>query len=626
MKHVAALCTCIAVAAVWFGCAEESSVRSLSQSCTLSSECDGALVCVFGKCRQACKSSRDCETGERCVQGGQRSSVCQKQGCSRNSECVGSQVCAIDAQCRDQCLTQKDCLTDQVCTGGSCADYSELVNGVLPNRTTDGGVATRCAASTDCPGDLVCLRGGFCGPECIVDRDCPRTYACKPVGVGGPGRCYPSGEGMADAGPPPAPGALAAVTASGHSTCALFAGGKTKCWGLNAFGQLGLDDTRYRGDGPSEMGDALPFIHLGTARSVKALASGEWHVCAILDNGRVKCWGANNYGQLGLGDIVDRGDSAGDMGDALPYVDLGAGRTAKAISSSTDHACAILDNSQVKCWGRNDFGQLGLGDTTRRGDSAGQMGDALPYVDLGTGRSAKGISAGGLHTCALLDSDQVKCWGYNANGQLGVGDNQHRGDTPGEMGNALPVVSLGTGRSVKTLAASPVSHTCAILDNDQLKCWGSNQAGALGLGDTVGRGIGPGQMGDALPFVDLGAGRSAKSVVLGEANTCAILDTGRVKCWGSNMNGKLGLGDTLYRGGNPGEMGDALPYVELGAARTAKFLSANKSHVCALLDNDGLKCWGYNLNGQLGLGDVNHRGDAPGEMGDALPYVKLVGP
>jgi alpha-tubulin suppressor-like RCC1 family protein len=131
------------------------------------------------------------------------------------------------------------------------------------------------------------------------------------------------------------------------------------------------------------------------------------------------------------------------------------------------------------------------------------MGDALPSVDLGTGRSVIAIAAGAYHACAMLDTRQVKCWGWNAWAPLGLGDTNHRGDQPGEMGNALPTVDLGVGRSAKTIAAG-LDQSCAMLDTDQMKCWGWNKYGQLGLGDTNDRGDVPGEMGDALHPVDVG--------------------------------------------------------------------------------------------------------------------------
>ncbi len=181
----------------------------------------------------------------------------------------------------------------------------------------------------------------------------------------------------------------------------------------------------------------------GTERVVAGvITAGKSHTCAIVDGGTVKCWGANTDGQLGLGDTNHRGDNPAEMGDQLPTVNLGTGRTAVAISSGGSHTCALLDNHTVKCWGSNAFGQLGLGDTNNRGDDPGEMGDQLPAVNLGTGRTAVAISSGTEQTCALLDNHAVKCWGDNAVGQLGLGDTTDRGDNPAEMGDHLPPIDI----------------------------------------------------------------------------------------------------------------------------------------------------------------------------------------
>jgi alpha-tubulin suppressor-like RCC1 family protein len=336
-----------------------------------------------------------------------------------------------------------------------------------------------------------------------------------------------------------------------------------KCWGHNEYGQLGLGDASNRGDGPGEMGDSLPAVDLGTSRTATAIAAGGRVTCALLDNAQLKCWGYSAFGQLGLGDTSLRGDNSGEMGDNLPEVSLGTGRTAIALSAGWAHSCALLDNGAVKCWGHNGYGQLGLGDTSARGDGPGEMGDSLPAVELGTGRSAAAMAAGGDHTCAVLDNGQVKCWGYNLYGQLGLGDSNNRGDNSGEMGDNLPAVNLGTGRTATALGAGAL-HTCALLDNDQVKCWGYNELGQLGLGDTNDRGNNSGEMGDSLPAVNLGTGRTATALGADAVHTCALLDNGQVKCWGSNLFGQLGLGDTNHRGNNPSEMGDNLPAVDLG--------------------------------------------------------------
>ncbi|GHP08360.1 hypothetical protein PPROV_000709900 [Pycnococcus provasolii] len=407
-------------------------------------------------------------------------------------------------------------------------------------------------------------------------------------------------------------------------TCTILSNNnKVKCWGKGSDGQLGYADRNFRGDGPNEMGDNLPYVDVGTGRTVKEISTGStsYHTCAILDNDKLKCWGSNSYGRLGYGDITMRGAGPNDMGDNLPYVDVGTGRTVKQISVGSLSTCALLDNDKLKCWGHPPLG-YGDGCCNLRGDGPNEMGDNLPYVDVGTGRTIKQISAGSRHTCAILDNDKLKCWGSNSYGRLGYGDTTMRGAGPNDMGDNLLYVDLGTGRTVKQISAGSV-HTCAILDDYKLKCWGWNEYGRLGYGDTTTRGDLPNSMGDNLPYVDVGTGRTVKQISAGELQTCAILDNDKVKCWGRNDGGQLGYGDTNNRGDGYNEMGDNLPYVDVGTGRTVKQIAAGSGLFCALLDNDAVKCWGRNSWGQLGYGDTTTRGRWPNDMGDNLPEVDL---
>jgi len=404
-------------------------------------------------------------------------------------------------------------------------------------------------------------------------------------------------------------------------TCARLDGGAVKCWGFNMFGQLGLGDTQPRGDGPNEMGPNLPPADLGPGRTAVALSAGGNHTCARLDNGTVKCWGHNQFGQLGLGDVQDRGVGPNQMGANLPPVDLGPGRIAVEVKAGENHTCARLDDGAVKCWGINGFGQLGLGDTQYRGNSAAGMGANLPAVDLGPGRAAVQLSSRGNHTCARLDNGTVKCWGQSYAGQLGL-QGVNRGSAPNQMGANLPAVDVGPGRTVLQLAAG-FSYTCARLDDGTVKCWGINNRGELGVGDRLTRGDGPGEMGANLPALDFGPGRTAVELNASVNHTCARLDNGTVKCWGDNAGGQLGLGDQQNRGDDLDEMGATLPTIELGLGRTAVQLSGGAGHTCATLDDGSAKCWGSNGIGQLGLGDKQSRGVGPNEMGANLPTVQL---
>ena len=352
------------------------------------------------------------------------------------------------------------------------------------------------------------------------------------------------------------------ISAGGSQTCALDnSSGMVKCWGIG--GYLGLGDSISRGDGANEMGSNLGFVELGTGRTATAIAAGSGYTCAILDNASVKCWGRNGEGQLGLGNNTQLGDNANEMGDNLPIVDLGTGRTATAIAAGQSHTCVILDNASVKCWGRGENGVLGSGSTDNLGDGANEMGDNLPTVDLGTGRTAIAIVANSDHNCAILDNASVKCWGLNGNGQLGIGNTNKMGDAANEMGDNLPTVDLGTGRTATAIAAGGDGHSCAILDNASVKCWGRAYYGALGSGSTDNLGDGANEMGDNLSAVDLGTGRTATAISVGSESTCALLDNAAVKCWGRGWGGKLGQGNTNNLGDNANEMGDNLPAIDL---------------------------------------------------------------
>jgi alpha-tubulin suppressor-like RCC1 family protein len=484
--------------------------------------------------------------------------------------------------------------------------------------------------------------GLCCAPAASLgNNDRPSSSSSGAAGTSsGGGGAFAAGAGgvstggvAGDAGA--LPGSVTALALGYDSACALNASGALKCWGKNELGSLGLGDAVNRGDAPGEMGALLPAIDVGTQRSVQQIAAGGSWKCALLDDATVKCWGSSSNGECGLADTLTRGDMPNQMGDNLLRVDLGSGRTAVALSAGAEdseggHTCAILDDGSVKCWGSNRFGALGLGDTVDRGDGSGpvgQMGDALTAVELGTGRTARAISVGGGGvygtTCALLDDETVKCWGVNNFGQLGLGDSVNRGDQPDQMGDNLPTIALGSGRTARQLAVGTV-FACALLDDGTVKCWGSNVAGGLGLGDTMNRGDQPDQMGDNLPPVDLGTGRTAQAIAAG-TNACALLDDGAVKCWGDNYYGALGLGDNLDRGTLPGQMGDNLPPVDLGAGQSARALArgVGENTICALLTDGGVKCWGVNNAGQLGLGDTTSRGNMPGQMGDSLPAIDL---
>jgi E3 ubiquitin-protein ligase HERC3 len=320
----------------------------------------------------------------------------------------------------------------------------------------------------------------------------------------------------------------------GHFACAIVANQTTlnlKCWGQNSYGQLGYNDiANNKGDAPGEMGNSLEFVNLGAASSfVQRVALGQLHTCAMVsatsNTSLVKCWGYNNKGQLGYGDTVTRKFPI----SSLAYVNLGIGRTVKHISCGYNFACAILDTSKVKCWGDGFNGQLGYGNNGQsRGSTLGDMGDNLPYVSLSSSKTVKNISSGYYFTCAILDDSKLKCWGSNTAGQLGQGNTNTMGDAISEMGNNLPYTLLGTGLLVRSVSTGYM-HACAVMSNGYAKCWGSNGYGQLGYGDLNARDDGPGEMNDALLSVNLGSGRTVKQIACGYHHTCALLDNDQVR-------------------------------------------------------------------------------------------------
>ena len=428
--------------------------------------------------------------------------------------------------------------------------------------------------------------------------------------------------------------------------CARSVQGHIKCWGYNNYGQLGHGNTSTASDGPNEMGANLAFVPLGSNRTSLQVSVGAEHACALLDNGSVKCWGRNQNGVTGQGTTSGNiGDESEEMGDDLPVIDLGAGRTATEISSGSYHTCAILEDGSVKCWGKGGSGRLGIGNSSNMGDGANEMGDYLPAVDLGTGRTAISISSGNSHTCAILDSGVVKCWGLNTYGQLGQGHNYPIGDGYGledgiqchptlneptdreclaRMGDGLPAVDLGDDRTAVQISAGH-SHTCAILDNGSVRCWGSNGIGRTGLGTGSGNtGDSSGEMGDNLPTVDLGSGKKASSISAGYSHTCALLNDLSVACWGGNGEGALGIGSTDHVGDSSGEMGDSLQAADLPTT-TSSSVIAGFYHSCGIMEDGTVRCWGQDDNGRLGVyrDSNNNIGDSGEEMGNSLPITNL---
>ncbi len=325
-----------------------------------------------------------------------------------------------------------------------------------------------------------------------------------------------------------------------------------------------------------------------------AIALGGGTTCALSATGLVKCWGSNDNGVLGLGDTTSRGDVKSQMPSKLPVIDLGADRKAIAISvSAANSACALLDHGDVKCWGNNQFGQLGTGGTgsqDNRGDNPGEMGDALKPIPLGAGRKAIGVSAGSNYSCAVLEGGSVKCWGSGKYGQLGQ-ESVYDAPSPAQID------PVDLKRAAKAVSASD-GVTCVLLDNGTLKCWGDAfyvpLSDAANTDNSDGVGDYPGEM-SGLPALTFGAGK-AQSIVAGHVSE-AILDDGSLMLWGFGYQGWTNAGRTT-------EEFAALSAMKMGVGRKVRASDVDVYHACATTDDGALSCWGYASHGALGLGSV----------------------
>jgi len=340
------------------------------------------------------------------------------------------------------------------------------------------------------------------------------------------------------------------------------------------------------------------------------VATGRYHSCAVQVDASVRCWGYGGDGALGYGNASSVGDD--ETPASVGPVNIGAGRSAIAISAGTFHTCAILDDGTVRCWGYGGDGRLGYDNTISVG--ARQAAGSVGPVDLG-GHTARAISAGGAHTCAVLDDGSVRCWGFAFDGQLGYNSKSGVGDGAGKTPASVGPVDLG-GHKAKAISAGG-AHTCALLDDDTVRCWGLGAYGQLGYGKTSNVGDGTGQTPASVGAVNLGAGRTAMAISAGAAHTCALLDDKTVRCWGYGAFGQLGYANTNSVGDTPATTPDTVGPVDLGPGRSAMAISVGDLHTCALLDNASVRCWGYGLYGRLGYCNESNVGNTqtPGSVG-----------
>jgi len=484
-------------------------------------------------------------------------------GLRENQEqCDGEDLAAQDCEGLGYYGGYLSCDTDCTFLLGSCASFGRCGDSII-----DADQGESCD-NLEFAG-LTCTTLGYNGGELVCGDDC----RIDDTGCQETGRC---GDGTIQTGFEDCEGDLVPA----GSTCESlgYYGGTLACGldcrfdlaGCEAFGRCGdgvaqpefgetCDGTDFLGSTCLDHGQ--PAGTLVCAASCAALAddcgsiqhhnSGISHACLVVGDGTVKCWGSNQHGEMGF-------ISPTDFQTPQPVPGL-TGVT--QVSLGTYHTCALRNDQTVHCWGANNAGQLG----------DGTMNDhAAPMAVFGVA-NAIGISSGHQHTCTRLSSGVVRCWGDNGDGQLGDGTTVFR-PAPVEVGGLTNVLEVDAG----------TRHTCAILSGGNVRCWGDNGSGQLGDGTTTGR---------LLPVnvVNLGA---AISISSSYSHTCAVLSGGGVRCWGNNMYGELGNGTTT----------SSPTPVDVINVSGAILVSTNGRHACALLSNGQVRCWGVNMAGCLGDG------------------------
>ena len=340
----------------------------------------------------------------------------------------------------------------------------------------------------------------------------------------------PASAGDVDVGGP-----VQRIVSGRGETCAILDTGGLRCWGSGDSGRLGYGNHNTVGDNetPASVGD-VP-LH---ATAVDVAVGGDY-ACAVLDTGAVRCWGRSGYYDASLG-IVGVG-----LTQETPDVAVQVGGRVQQIVAGGHHTCALLEGGRVRCWGNGDNGELGYGNAA----NVGFLNTPASAGDVDVGGTVTQLAAGDYHTCALLDTGSVRCWGIGTLGDLGYGNIDTVGDdeTPASVGD------VNVGGAAAQIAAGG-DHTCALLRSGSVRCWGDGVHGELGYGNTniVGEHETPADVGD------VNVGGKVVQVSVGVRHTCAVLETGGIRCWGQNDVGQLGYGNTDDIGDNeaPAAAGD----------------------------------------------------------------------
>lgn len=437
---------------------------------------------------------------------------CDSPGAEPGTHMCQQEVCLPKPICGNGLVE-----TYETCDGTILGDTGDLTCVDMPGGFTGGVLACDNACALDTRRCSTC-GNAQCEPEETLDS-CPADCSAVNVSAGnahtcitlvdGTARCWGVAEdgqlgnlsGDDEPTPQPVYGITTAVdiSAGAFITCTLLDDARVRCFGDNSDGALGDGLSEHYDCGGYDCGPApVPVAGLDTATQV---AAGNWHVCALLADTSVRCWGDNEGNQLGDATVEDRFTPTA-VHDLTGVVHIAAGFS---------HSCAVLATGGVSCWGFNEEGCVGDGTS----DPARVPVQVLDVADAGQ------VGAGDIHSCALLNTGQVRCWGHNYFGQLGNGGTE----------TSLVAITV-TGIQNATKLTVGARHACVILTNGTVGCWGGNGSGQIGDG-TINVARTPVAVEGLADVIDISAGGF---------HTCALTRDGALWCWGANDVGQLGIG------------------------------------------------------------------------------------
>jgi len=347
-------------------------------------------------------------------------------------------------------------------------------------------------------------------------------------------------------------GNFTSVSAGSSHTCGRLINGSLMCWGNNWDGRLGDGTTTDRYN-PTYINSSKNFSSVSTG-------NGDYGpTCGVLINGSAMCWGYNYYGGIGDGTNTNRHNPT--------YVN--SNENFSSVFAGSEHTCGILVNGNAMCWGYNWYGEIGDGTT----------GYEINPVPVDSSENFSSASAGGWHTCGRLVNGSLMCWGYNGAGQVGDGTEDIDRPNPIYVNSSKNFSSVDAG----------IYHTCGVLTNGSVMCWGSGSSGRLGDGYATQRNN----------PVYVNSSEIFSSVSGGYRHTCSRLVNGSLMCWGDNSDGQLGNGtrSSGEEAHNPIYINSSENFTSVSAG-----ISLNYRFTCGMLINGSLMCWGDNHYGQMGDG------------------------